>query len=470
MPPSSNEKSEDASDANTSDASGVSPASEEHSRQMSNTGSLSIPTRKRRLKLSSTNIVTILAVLIVPPTALFWEEVVEWISPAPPKAIIQPILGPASISSPILLDGRKSISSSDIIHYDWKINGKAIQSIRSCEEASSTPPEDSALNCIFTVPGDYTVELEVTDADGQTSSTSSSVRATCEKCYYGIYLTINHGIGIDERDRIYRELLYGVDWRRFAPAFDRHIVLYDPDSNTNVFAAHFSGLPKYRLVERPTGALEGLILDIPKQAISSKDRAALYDAFVQRIFALGASTTNLTIEAKWPTVDSNDRYFTFVINSDARDTLAPINQNKNIILPTKSGKKYTFDVTDLPANYVGPYQPLIAAFNSRQNGTMLFAQDTSLTVPNEVSEQLRENAEQIRSTPSAEIGIRLMTSLDNSLLLYRTTPIFNPDQYAIYLQNRIELGEAMAQLPSEDSRWRENVEELVNMDSRLLKY
>lgn len=172
--------------------------------------------------------------------------------PVPPVAKLVPQQVTVRADEPAQFDASASTSpDGGNLSYAWMVGGQPIATspIASC----SLPNGDQLLECRFVVPGTYGVSASVTAKNGLSQTASSSATVVIE----GGYATLRVLHGGTKRDKMLRELLYGVDWLKIQEVSTRIIVLWDPDSKRYVYPVSFEGIAEERKLARPTGVLAG---------------------------------------------------------------------------------------------------------------------------------------------------------------------------------------------------------------------
>ncbi|AJD54301.1 hypothetical protein SAMN02744133_10822 [Thalassospira xiamenensis M-5 = DSM 17429] len=359
-----------------------------------------------------------------------------------PKARISGPSGKITISSTVHFDGGGSTSGSEIIKYDWTLNGIAINRFGDCQPIGTKEHLYRTLRCTFSVPGRYLIGLNVYDTENNQSSETIELNVVCPRCFYGIAFHNNHSD--KERVRnISRELIYGLNWQELAKAFDRPVVIYDADSGFNVFVRSFSGIPEQRAVERPTGALQGLEIGIPGEP---EDRALVpvYAKFVESLEHLGA------IPRKSP--EGFDMFAAYRPESFVAPTFA------ELVLANSRVQE-------------GESEPWVVVTSRDAGGSINFTLEDTLLASSSSDRPVSDLdpvriISQFMADEPMQIGFRLISSKDQQLVSFNNLPDFADPQFAGAVDRRLAAtNEAIELLQTSDTDY---VEELFGASREFL--
>lgn len=177
----------------------------------------------------------------------------------------------------------------DDLEAAWTVGGLPLSasSVSRCTETVGA----LVISCRFVLPGTFAVSISA-DSGGQSASTSSVVSVKLNNGYIGISLP---GFTAEETEAAYRDLLFGVDWVSIQKHFSRPILIFDPDSNANVYAVSHS-VSSDADAWSNSGALEGKKIIIP-----AASQAAI-EAVERELTKLGATLVVLPPEQVSPAV------------------------------------------------------------------------------------------------------------------------------------------------------------------------
>lgn len=156
---------------------------------------------------------------------------------------------------------------NDKLLYDWSVGGAPINTtpIGFC----SSTDDNLQLSCKFTSPGNHIITIRITDEHTATSSANASVRVIIPGGYIGFLIQY----GSSGRDlNLIRAVNCAIDWVKIqANLRGKPIVIYDPDSNSDVFAVTIErSILKAKEYLKASGGGAGLKVLVPSSVNISK--------------------------------------------------------------------------------------------------------------------------------------------------------------------------------------------------------